>query len=54
MFIEYMVNLYNGILLSYEKRGHHKFCPQIDGTRKYHAKWDKSDPTRHSCYVLSN
>jgi hypothetical protein len=35
---ENVVHLQNGILSSYSKQGHHEFCNQTDGTRKYHPE----------------
>jgi hypothetical protein len=32
---ENVAQLHNGILFSHEKQGHHKYCRQMDGTRKY-------------------
>jgi len=33
-----MVHLHNGILFNYKGGGHHEFCRQMDGTRKYHPE----------------
>jgi hypothetical protein len=33
-----VVHLHNGILFRYSKQGHHEFCRQMDGTRKYHPE----------------
>ena len=38
MDIENMVYLHNGILFSYLKQRHHKFCREMDGTKKYHLE----------------
>lgn len=34
---ENVIRLHSGTLLSYLKRGHHKFCRQMDRSRKHHA-----------------
>jgi hypothetical protein len=50
---ENVVHLHNGILFSYLKQGHHEFCRQMDGTRKYHPECGNPDPKGHSWYVIT-
>jgi hypothetical protein len=38
MDVENVVHFHNGILFSYFKKEPHKFCRQMDGTRKYHPE----------------
>ena len=51
---ENVVHLHSGIVPSYEELGHHEFCRQIDGTRKYHPDWGNSEPKGHASYILTN
>ena len=39
---EDMVYAYNGILLSDQKEWNLAICNDVDGTRMYYAKWNKS------------
>ena len=52
--IENVVQLHNGILLSYEKQWIHEIHRQIDGTRKYHLEWSKPIKKEHTFYVLTD
>ena len=38
MDTENVVHLQNGMLSSYQELGHHEFCRQMDGPRKYHPE----------------
>ena len=53
------VHIYNGILLSLEKEWNKAIFSNMDGPRKYHTKWSKSDRERPKIlrdhqYVESN
>ena len=39
---EYVVYIYNGILLSHKKEWNNDICSKRDGPRNYHTKWSKS------------
>ena len=41
---------YNGILLSHKKEWNLTLCDNMDGPRKYYAKWNKSDRERQIPY----
>jgi hypothetical protein len=51
---ENVVQLCIVILFSYYERGHHEFCRQMDGTRKYHPEWGNPDPKGNAWCVLTN
>jgi hypothetical protein len=46
------VHLYNKMLVSYLKWGHHEFCKWME-LEKYHPEWGKPDPEKHTWYVLT-
>ena len=39
---EDMVYMHNRMLLSHQKEWNLAICNDVDGTREYYAKWDKS------------
>ena len=40
---EYVVQIYNEILVSYKKEWNNAICSNMDGPRDCHTKWNKSD-----------
>ena len=40
---EYVVHIYNGILLSHKKEWTNAICSNMDGPRDCHTEWSKSD-----------
>ena len=52
---EDVADIHNGILLGYEKESNLVICNNMDGTRVYYAKQNKSEKDItwfHSCGVL--
>ena len=47
---ENVVHLYNGIVLSHKKEQNNAFCSNMDATRDYHTKWNKSERERQIPY----
>ena len=50
---EYVVYIYNGILLSHEKEWNNAICSNMDGPRDCHTKWNKSDRKRQTTYNIA-
>jgi len=50
-----VVCIYHGILFSHQKEWNLAICKGVDGTRKYYAKWNKSEKEKiiwfHSCGI---
>ena len=44
---EVVGHIYNGLLLSHKKEWNITICNNIDGSRGYYAKWNKSDKDKH-------
>ena len=38
-----MIHIYNGILLGHKKEQTNAICSNMDATRNYHTKWNKSE-----------
>ena len=47
---EDVVHIYNGILLSHKKEQNNAICSNMDATRDYHTKWNKSERERQIPY----
>ena len=45
--VEDVVQIYNGILLSYKKEWNSAICRNVDGPRDYHIKWNKSEKDKY-------
>ena len=41
-----VVNIYNGILFNHNKEENNAICSNMDATRDYHIKWNKSERER--------
>ena len=50
---EDVVHIYNAILLSHKKEWNNTICSNMDSTRKYNAKWSKSEGERHISYDIT-
>jgi len=50
---EVVVYIHNGILFSHKKEWNLAICNNMDGTREYHAKWNKSVRERQMPYDLT-
>ena len=48
-----MVHIYNGILLSHKKEWNNAICSNMDTTRDYHTKWNKSERERQIPYDIT-
>ena len=44
---EDVVQIYNGILLSYKKEWNRVICRDVDGSRDCHTEWSKSEREKH-------
>ena len=49
---EDVVHRHDGILLSYKKEGYLVICYNVDRTRGYHAKWNKSEEDKYHMISL--
>ena len=49
-----MVQIYNGILLSYQKEWNNAICSNMDGPRDYHTKWNKTEKDIYIYIYLTN
>ena len=50
---EDVLHIYNGILLSHEKEQNNVICSNMDATRDYHTKWNKSERERQIPYDIT-
>ena len=50
MDIEDVAHIYNGILLSHEKKQNWVICSEVDGPRVCHTEWRKSEREKHIPY----
>ena len=48
-----MVHIYNGILLGHKKERNNAVHSNIDATRDYHTKWNKSQRERQLPYDIT-
>ena len=48
-----MVHIYNGILLGHKKEQNNVICSNMDATRDYHTKWNKSERERQIPYDIT-
>ena len=44
--------IYSGILLSHRKEWNHAICNNMDATRDYYTKWNKSERERQMPYGI--
>ena len=44
---EYVLYIYNEILLSHKKEQNKAICSNMDGPKDYHTKWSKSDKDKY-------
>ena len=51
MVKEYVVHIYNGLLLSHKKEQDNAICSNMNGTRDYHTKGSKSE--KDKCHMIS-
>ena len=51
---EDVVHIYNGILLGHKKEWYSAIYSNMDGSRDYHTKWNKSDRERQMSYEIIN
>ena len=52
-WIDDVVHIYNGILLSHKKEWNNAICSNMDGPGDYHTKWSKSDRERQVSYDIA-
>ena len=50
-WIEDMVHIYNGILLSHKKEQNWVICRDVDGPRDYHTERTKSEREKQISYI---
>ena len=50
---EDVVHIHNGILLAHNKEWNNVICSNIDDTKDYHTKWNKSERERQIPYAIS-
>lgn len=48
-----VINIFNGIILSYKENWNNEICKTIDGISKYYTEWDNSDLERQTLCVFS-
>ena len=51
---EDVVYIHNGILLSHKKAWNIAICSNMDGPRKYHTKWSKSEKDKYDITYMWN
>ena len=55
---EGMVHMYNGMLLSHNKKWNNTICSNMDAPRDHHTKWNKLEDNYHTisliCRILKN
>ena len=49
---EYVIHIYNGILLDHKKEQNNAICSNMDGPRDCHTEW-KSDTERQISYDIT-
>ena len=50
---EYVVHIYNGIVLSLKKEQNNSICSNMDETQDYHTKWSHSKRRRPIPYDIT-
>ena len=50
---EDVVHIYNGMPLSHKKEQNNVICSNMDATRDYHTKWNKSEKERQIPYDIT-
>ena len=50
---EYVVHMYNDILLSHKKEWNNTICSNMDGPSDYNTKWRKADRERQIPYDIT-